>query len=121
MSKKKSTGKRKIKKKKTTVVAKQEYPVPIEWNDAVQRRESGRWTVHIEPGKPAFIADNVVLFIAMKNHGPSTVLVTNGIRDGEKVVVDLVRVLPVHGELTLETMDNQSATVEMEFMPRTRY
>jgi hypothetical protein len=109
------------KKKKIAAVAKQECAVRTAWKEEVRPRESGRWTVHIEPGESAFIADNVVLYVAMKNYGPSTVLVTNGIMDGEKVVANLFRVLPVRGELTLQTMDNQSATVEMEFMPRTRY
>lgn len=122
MSKKKKTTSG---KKKSIALAKAKpkpkHAAPSERKDAARPYESGRWTVDIDPGKLAFIANGVVLYVVIKNHGPSTILATTGLRDGEKVVPNLLRVLRVDGDLTLQTMDNQNATVEMEFMPRSKY
>jgi hypothetical protein len=89
-------------------------------HDAVQERIGGRWTQLIGAGQTVCIANNVMLYAVIKNNGPSTVLVSSGYRDSEKLVANVLRVLPVTGLLSLETVDDKYAMVEMEFMPRTR-
>jgi hypothetical protein len=115
----KSIKKRKGKspaKQKRAVRAKRKSEVAV--YGAAPAPVSGRWVQFIGAGETAFIADRVVLYAAIKNNGPSTVLVysDNGGR-GEKLVANLFRVIPVMGPLTIQTMDDEYAIVELEFIP----
>jgi hypothetical protein len=89
-------------------------------HDAVLETLHGKWTQFIQPGEIAVIADNALLYVVTKNRGPSTVLASVSYGDDEKLVPEDVRVISVVGSLHLETMDGKCATVEMEFIPRTK-
>lgn len=117
------------KKGKSKAAAKRKRAVPanrksaVPGHDAVLQRQplQGKWTQFIVAGEPAVIAHNISLCMAIKNAGPSTVLVsTNYGRDEQKIAPNALRLIHVLGTFTVEVMGGKCATVEMEFMPRSK-
>jgi hypothetical protein len=114
MSTKKTAKSKAAPKRTRTVSASRKSVVP--GHDAVPVH--GRWVQTIEPPEVAVIAHQVRgLFVAIGNSGPSTILVCSGMEE-HKITPRAIRVIAIQGELTIESMDANRATVELEFIPR---
>jgi hypothetical protein len=104
---------------KSKAAPKQTRTAPAEPKSAPEPIR-GRWTQSIDPPEIAVIAHKIwYLYVVIGNRGPSTVLVCTG-RDEEKITPNALRVIPMQGELTIESMDGKCATVELEFIPRAK-
>src|SRR5471030_11242 len=83
------------------------------------------WTMRIEPGAPTVLGKDIWPgTMVIKNHGPGTIVVDTGYGFGEsqhvKLLPGLVRVVATHNKVDIATIDENSALLEFEYMPKIR-
>ena len=108
-------------KRKSAVPAKQ-VPVRgelIRAHDATFLGANGpHWTIRVQPGETFYIADNIGLFVVIKNHGPGMIGIPGRNDATEKILAGGLWLMYVVGELTIDGMDDKPALVEMDFLAR---
>jgi hypothetical protein len=83
------------------------------------------WTMRIEPGAPTVLGKEIWPgTMVMKNHGPGTIVVDPGNVYGSRQHVELlpgwVRVMMTNNKVEVATIDENSALLEFEYMPKIR-
>ena len=78
--------------------------------------------MHIEPGAPTIIGENIVPgAMVVKNHGPGTIVVDTGYSyENVKLLPGRVRVIRTYMKVEAMTIDENSALLEFEYMPKFR-
>jgi len=76
------------------------------------------WTLRVEAGDTAYIADNIALYVVIKNDGPGMIGLPARFGGRMKLIAGGLWATYVAGELTVENLDNKSALVQLEFVPR---
>jgi len=76
------------------------------------------WSIRVQSGETFYVADNIALYVVIKNHGPGMIAIPGRFDATQKLIAGALRVSYVVGELMIEGMDDKSALVEMEFFPR---
>jgi len=78
------------------------------------------FTILVQWRELTCIADNVELYVAMKNHGPAMINYTahNGLEF--KLVPGGLWVMPVVGDLFIASLNGAPALLEIEFLPYRR-
>jgi|PersoiStandDraft_1058852.scaffolds.fasta_scaffold26059_2 hypothetical protein len=81
------------------------------------------WTMRIEPGAPTVLGGGISPgTMVMKNHGPGTIVVDAGYDYDDSQHVELlpglVRVITTHNKVEVATIDENSALLEFEYMPK---
>jgi hypothetical protein len=111
-------------KRENAVPAKQEHKVPVRGkliraHDATFLGANGpHWTIRVQSGETFYVADNIALYVVVKNHGPGMIGIPGRFDATQKLIAGALRVSYVVGELMIEGMDDKPALVEMEFFPR---
>ena len=101
---------------------KMQSKLPIQ--EATSEIPSGNfWTMRIEPGAPTVLGREIWPgTMVIKNHGPGTIVVDTDY--GESARVELlpgqVRVTAIHNKVEVATIDENSALLEFEYMPKIR-
>jgi hypothetical protein len=91
----------------------------LNYTDDAAHSDAGNWIVHVEPGEPNNLADYVSLTMVIKNRGPGAVLLSTREGHAVKIFPGALRVSDVNCScITLECFENESATVALQFMPR---
>lgn len=118
-------------KQKHTVPAKRTVPAreyrkappkrrsPIPAHDATADIPNGNaWSMSVEAGDIAHIADNVTLYAVVQNRGPGIVGVPW--REGalQKIVPGGVWAMPIVGAFSVENVSSASAVVQIQFLPK---
>jgi hypothetical protein len=75
------------------------------------------WTIRVQSGETFYVADNIALYVVVKNHGPGTIGIPGRFDATKKLIAGALWVSYVVGELTIEG-DDQPALVEMDFLSR---
>jgi hypothetical protein len=120
--------------KKPKVAAKRRRTVPArEFRKAPARRKStvlvhdatadmpnsNVWTISVEAGEHAHIADNVSLYAVIQNRGPGIIGVPMRNVDAlQKIVPGGLWVMPVVGAFSVENVSSASAVVQIDFLPK---
>jgi hypothetical protein len=122
------TKKAKIKtaaKRKRTVPAREYRAAPAKPKSTVQAHDATAdianrhaWTITVEAGETAYIADNVTLYAVIQNRGPGIVGVPMRNDALHKIVPGGLWVMSVVGAFTVENVSSASALVEIEFLPK---
>ncbi len=114
-------------KKKSAATARRKLPVRPKRQSQVpapaqtQENAGRKWQVRIGPMETITIAKNAPLCqLVVQNHGPATVEVC--IEDGEPIVLLLgkLSIASAYGRVSVASLEENWATVEMEFLPRTK-
>jgi hypothetical protein len=101
---------------KRTVRAKRESAVRT--YDAASQRCGGHWTIPIKPRGTAFIAETLrPCHLVSQNHGPGHILLVAENGDLMDLPSGNLRATYVHGSVRVEVRDDQSALIELEFLP----
>jgi hypothetical protein len=129
MSAKKKAKSKAAAKRRRTVPAKRTVPAreyrkerksPIPAHDATVDIPNGNaWTISVEAGETAYIADNVTLYAVIQNRGPGIIGVPMRNVDAlEKIVPGGLWVMPVVGAFFVENVASASAVVQIQFLPK---
>ena len=86
----------------------------IRTHDTVSR---SHFTFAVQSSDPIVVADNVSLYVVIKNHGPA-MIVFSGRHNVQKLVPGGLRVMPVVGDLAIGSRNGETALVEIEFLPK---
>ena len=76
------------------------------------------WTISVEAGDTAYIADNVTLYAVIQNRGPGIVGVPWREDALQKIVPGGVWAMPVVGAFYVENVASASAVVQIQFLPK---
>ncbi|MGO9573529.1 MAG: hypothetical protein ACLPTQ_04275 [Terriglobales bacterium] len=96
-------------KRKSTVLA----------HDATEDIPNGNaWTISVEAGETAYIADNVSLYAVIQNRGPGIIGVPMRNDALQKIVPGGLWVMPVVGALSVENVASVLALVQIDFLPK---
>jgi hypothetical protein len=91
--------------------------------EATSEIPSGKfWTMRIEPGAPTVLGEKILPGImVVKNHGPGTIVVDTGYDyENVKLLPGWVRVIMTDNKVEAKTIDENSALLEFEYMPKIR-
>ena len=111
-------------KRKSAVLAKQEHAVPIRSkliraHDATFLGVNGtHWTIRVQSGETFYVADNIDLYLMIKNHGPGMIGIPGRYDAIHKLIPGAFWVELVVGGLTIDGMDDKPALVEIGFLSR---
>ncbi|MGO8976561.1 MAG: hypothetical protein ACLQNV_23925 [Steroidobacteraceae bacterium] len=121
-------------RKKTKVAAKRKRTVPArEFRKAPAKRKNtvlahdatadipngNAWTISVEGGETAHIADNVSLYAVIQNRGPGIIGVPMRNVDAlHKIVPGGLYAMPVVGAFFVENVASASAVVQIQFLPK---
>ena len=125
----------KTKKAKNKTAAKRRRTVPARQyrNKALAQRKStvlahdatadipngNAWTISVEGGETAHIADNVSLYAVIQNRGPGIIGVPMRNVDAlHKIVPGGLYAMPVVGAFFVENVASASAVVQIQFLPK---
>jgi hypothetical protein len=82
------------------------------------------WTMRIEPGAPAVLGQNIWAgTMVMKNYGPGAIVVDSGYGFGNphvELLPGCVRVIATDNNVEVATIDQNSALLEFEYLPKVR-
>ena len=93
--------------------------LPIQ--EATSKIPSGKfWTMRIEPGAPTVLGERILPGImVVKNHGPGTIVVDTGYNyENVKLLPGRVQVIGTYNKVEAMTIDENSALLEFEYMPK---
>jgi hypothetical protein len=91
----------------------------IRTHDATALGVNGpHWTINVQSGETFYVADNISLYLILRNHGPGTIGVPGRFSATHKLIAGGLWAMFVAGELTIEGMDDKPALVELDFLPR---
>jgi hypothetical protein len=76
------------------------------------------WTINVQSGETFYVADNIALYVILRNHGPGMIAVPGDYGATQKLIAGALWVTFVAGMLTIEGMDDKPALVELDFLPR---
>lgn len=122
-------------KRKSKAAAKRKPTVPArEYRKAPPKRKSpipahdamadilpngNAWTMTVEGGETAHIADNVSLYAVIQNRGPGIIGVPMRNVDAlHKIVPGGLYAMPVVGAFFVENVASASAVVQIQFLPK---
>jgi hypothetical protein len=90
--------------------------------DAALESPSGKfWTVWIGPMEIIPVADNMApCQVVIKNHGPAIVGVCTGFHQEWNLMPGHFRLMSASSRLTVESREDKSALLEMEFLPASK-
>ncbi|MGD0652638.1 MAG: hypothetical protein ABSA97_16105 [Verrucomicrobiia bacterium] len=92
---------------------------PIPAHDATADiRNSNAWTISVEAGETAYIADNVSLYVVIQNRGPGIIGVPIRNDALQKIVPGGLWVVRVGGALSVVNVSSASALVQIDFLPK---
>jgi hypothetical protein len=96
---------------------KRKSPIPA--HDAPVDIPNGKhWTISVEPGETAYVADNVSLVAVIQNHGPGIIGVPMRNDALHKIVPGGLYAMPIVGAFFVENVASASALVQIEFLPK---
>ena len=99
--------------------AKRKSPIPA--HDAPADIPNGKhWTISVEPGETAYVADNVSLVAVIQNHGPGIIAVPMRNDALRKIVPGGLYAMPIVGAFFVENVASASALVQIEFLPKVK-
>lgn len=91
----------------------------IRAHDATFLGVSGtHWTIQVQSGETFYVADNIALYVVLKNHGPGMIGIPGRFDAIQKLTAGGLWVRFVVGELTIDGMDDKPALVEIDFLSR---
>ena len=76
------------------------------------------WTISVEAGDTAYIADNVSLYAIIQNRGPGIIGVPMRNDARRKIVPGGLYAMPVVGAFFVENVASASAVVQIQFPPK---
>ena len=76
------------------------------------------WTISVEAGDTAYIADNVSLYAIIQNRGPGIIGVPMRNDARRKIVPGGLYAMPVVGAFFVENVASASAVVQIQFLPK---
>jgi len=76
------------------------------------------FTFLVQSELPIVVANNVSLYVVIKNHGPAMILFPGPLGGTHKIVPGGLWVMPVFGDLALGSRNGEPALVELEFLPK---
>lgn len=92
-------------------------------NEKNQEIPSGKfWTTRIGSGAPTVLGENIVPgTMVVKNHGPGTIVVDTGYSyENVQLLPGRVRVIRTNMKVEAMALDENSALLEFEYMPKFR-
>ena len=113
----KSKSVKNSRKAKLKAPAEQKGKIPT--HDGAPENPHGKfWTLRVEAGDTVYIADNIALYVVIKNDGPGMIGLPARFGGRMKLIAGGLWATYVAGELTVENLDNKPALVQLEFVPR---
>jgi hypothetical protein len=113
-----SASSKKVKAAKLKVSAEKKSEVPT--HDGVRENPGRKWKLSVGPMETVSIAENAPLCqMVVQNLGPAIVEVR--CENGDPVVLmpGKLTLMSAYGRITVESVEEKWATVELDFMPRT--
>ena len=76
------------------------------------------FTFQVQSSLPIVVADNISLYVVMKNHGPAMIEFSTRPHLIQKLVPGGLWAMPVVGDLAVGSRNGEPALVEIEFLPK---
>ena len=101
---------------------RKKVPGKLPARDAALETPSGKfWTLRLEPMEFYVVADNIAMSqMVIKNLGPGIVGVYAGYGDQKDLAPGKLRVTAAYAKITVESIEEKSALLEMQFFPPSR-
>jgi hypothetical protein len=92
---------------------------PTQTHDATFNGVIGsHFTFTVQSAEKIVVADNVSLYVVMKNHGPAMIEFYGRHDLEQKLVPGGLWAMPVVGDLAIGSRNGELALVELEFLPK---